>query len=400
MSSPQTESTKAFAAPNEGSGGGNATPDSSPGQRWLALDWLRGVIMVLMAWDHASMYFFAGRVSPDSSLMYSAGSALPVGPYLVRWITHLCAPGFLFTAGVALSLSYASRAARGASDRAFDLDLLIRAAIFITVEFTLIRWAAGMGLLFQVMYAFACAYLFMILLRRLSPRLIVLGVVAFWLAYEAIVVAGVGIGTPTGGGWLWSALLTVRVVGEPMMLYPALPWASMLVLGWVAGECWMSPAQRARGHRLLAGRFLWAGWLALVCFMLIRALDGYGNMGIFRAGDNWLRWLHVSKYPPALSFVLLELGLICVLLAFLLHHTHARGPSKAHPLTVFGQTAMFFYLLHFVVLKSITLAGVSPSANIALAVALWLAFLLVAYPICIGYRRLKASGRWGWLRYV
>ena len=78
-----------------------------------ALDWLRGLVMILMALDHASGTFNAGRLVTDSSVLYRPGTPLPAAQFFTRWVTHVCAPAFVFLAGTALALSIEKHRARG-----------------------------------------------------------------------------------------------------------------------------------------------------------------------------------------------------------------------------------------------------------------------------------------------
>src|SRR5436853_6786508 len=82
-------------------------------RRLPALDWLRGLVMILMTVDHASGTFNAGRLMTDSLALYQPGTALPASQFLTRWMTHLCAPTFVFLAGAALALSVEKRQAAG-----------------------------------------------------------------------------------------------------------------------------------------------------------------------------------------------------------------------------------------------------------------------------------------------
>ena len=72
--------------------------------RLAALDWLRGLVMVLMTVDHASGTFNAGRLMTDSLALYQSGMPLPASQFFTRWITHLCAPVFVLLAGTAAYL--------------------------------------------------------------------------------------------------------------------------------------------------------------------------------------------------------------------------------------------------------------------------------------------------------
>src|SRR6476646_12156675 len=83
-------------------------------QRIATIDWMRGLVMVLMVIDHASMAFDGSHLDEDSAMYPGAATmALPGGEFFTRWITHICAPTFVFLAGVALALSVERRVAKG-----------------------------------------------------------------------------------------------------------------------------------------------------------------------------------------------------------------------------------------------------------------------------------------------
>src|SRR5207248_347237 len=123
-------------------------------ERVRPLDWLRGVVMVLMAIDHASGTFNAGRLVTDSTALYQSGSPLPAAQFLTRWITHLCAPTFVFLAGASLALSIERR--RDLGERPADVDRFIatRGLFIAALDPLWMSWVFAPGhLLLQVLYA-------------------------------------------------------------------------------------------------------------------------------------------------------------------------------------------------------------------------------------------------------
>src|SRR5690349_13492332 len=121
------------------------TPTSPPpkaegkSKRIAAIDWMRGLVMVLMVIDHASMAYDGNHVAEDSALYAGASTmALPAGEFFTRWITHLCAPTFVFLAGTALALSVERRVAKGAKAWDIDRSILIRGAIIVLFDLTVI----------------------------------------------------------------------------------------------------------------------------------------------------------------------------------------------------------------------------------------------------------------------
>ena len=179
------------------------------------------------------------------------------------------------------------------------------------------------------------------------------------------------------------------------VLYPVAPWLAMMMLGWAYGACLLSGNRNPSS----ASRLLFiCGVVALLLFAVIRGFDAYGNMFMQLAGNTIVQWLHVSKYPPSLSYILLELGLMAIILAVLIVVERYVGVRRNGFVLVFGQTALFFYLAHFAVLALLGLfieRGGLETAYLAALVA-----LLILYPICRVYRMFKWRNPNSVLRFV
>jgi len=396
-------------------GGDDYAPAAMPSpelRRVAAFDWMRGLVMILMAVDHASQTWNAGRFAADSAYLLDPASGNPVWlpgdeleplQFLTRWITHLCAPTFLFLSGTSLAMSLEKRRREGLSEWALDRHLLIRALVILGFEGLLSLLAAQGVLILQVLFAIGTSMIAMIAIRRLPTRaLVVLALV--WLAGSELVLRHFfPIGS--GEGPLWQHLLFVPVYGSPVtVLYPMSHWLAMMVLGWAFGGFQLE--QRADEHdaqqveKLL---LLW-GLTALLAWAYLRSRNAYGNMGLLRDDTAVLQWLHLSKYPPALTFVCLELGLMALLLVvFLRFERRMRGePNRWNPLLVFGQTALFFYVLHFPMLGFAAI-GITGGLMQRGLTETWLAagaVLIVLYPICLGFRALKRRHPRSLLQYI
>ena len=216
-------------------------------QRLAAIDWMRGWVMVLMTVDHASMMFNAGRVANDSVAAHPPGAVLPTDQFLLRWVTHLCAPTFVFLAGTGLALSAARREAGAAPQRAFDRDMAIRGLIIMAYDLLLFSNLAPFRL-FQVMYAIGLGMLCMIPLRRLSDRWL-LGLALGWFAVGEALTSLVWRGSPTSP-LIWALTLSRHVDDEVHAIYPLVPWLSMMMVGWVFGRHLVRRQQRAAGPPL------------------------------------------------------------------------------------------------------------------------------------------------------
>lgn len=366
------------------------------GQRVAALDWMRGFVMVLMTVDHASLFFNAGRVADDSAASYAAGSALPMGQFLLRWVTHLCAPTFVFLAGASLAHSAARRAARddasGVADRVFGRDMRLRGAVIVLLDLTYMSMLAQ-HLILQVLYAIGLSMVCMSWLRRLPDRVLLALGLGWFVVGEAL--TGLVWHPPANASTLAALTLARAVSAEALIFYPVLPWLAMMVLGWVFGRHLL-----ARGSQVAARTLALAGGLALGGFVLVRGLGGYGNMWLQRGDGSLQQWLHVSKYPPSLSYATLELGLMALCLALLLQLAPRVRVTSRGPFTVFGQTALFFYLMHFGLLGACRHGLGIEKAGIGLALVMACGALALLYPCCLWYRARKRARPQGWLRFI
>ncbi|HXU60743.1 MAG TPA: heparan-alpha-glucosaminide N-acetyltransferase domain-containing protein [Polyangia bacterium] len=363
--------------------------------RLAALDWMRGLVMVLMAIDHSSDAFNGGRLFTDAARMWHAGAPLPAVQFLTRWITHLCAPTFVFLAGTGLAFTVSRLVSTGA--RGIDRYILVRGLIIAAFELWISLTVMPHGLyVLQVLYGIGSAYMVMALLRRLPDRAALVVALLLMAGSELLVTAANGHGL--SNSLPVQLLLTGGVRGPVIIAYPTIPWLGVMLLGWWWGRRLVtSPSARDRAARDLSR----AGLAALLLFVVLRAANAYGNMRLYR--DSWapLQWLHVSKYPPSLTYDALELGLMALLLAGLFLLASRRRATPNSLLMVLGQVPMFFYLLHFAILvQSARLLGLerkygagSSYAGAALVVAL-------LYLPCRWYRGYKAAHRAGWARFI
>jgi uncharacterized membrane protein len=376
------------------------SPSAAPkkSHRIASIDWMRGFVMLLMVVDHASMAFDRDHISKDSALYAEAPTmALPAAEFATRWMTHLCAPTFLFLAGTALALSVERRVARGAKGWDIDKGILLRGLIIALLDPTIISFGVG-KLSLSVLCAIGISMMFMTVLRRLPTW----GLLAFGLGWFAAGewIAGL-VWDPPGAAPVWAAL-TVATSGDGAfsIKYPILPWLAMMALGWVFGR---HISEHSSGKvRMAPGKIiLIAGLASLALFVVLRGLNGYGNMFLPRADNSWQQWLHVSKYPPSLTYASLELGLMCVALAVMIKLEPLIGVRENGPFLVFGQTAMFFYLVHrFLFDVPSTYFGLLGVGRIGTTYVMAALMLLLLYPLCRWYRSVKAAHPQSWLKFI
>ncbi len=381
-------------------------------ERLLAIDWMRGLVMVLMALDHVDHATNPNHAQGDGA-MFPAGGPLSAPDFTLRWLTHLCAPTFVLLAGMSVALSAANARDRGASAWQIDRHLLARGLVILGLEFTLVSmyWRIGEGapafglpVFPQVLWAIGGGLVLMPLLRRLpagwllgtSIGLLVLG--ELWraatldTAWEQPLAVGMMV---TGGGWWWDG--DRERMPDVITLYPLLPWLPAMLAGVVLGRL-------ALAGRLTPRLLFGAGFASLALFLLLRGVDGFGNMGYHRRSLDVLEWLHCSKYPPSITFFAVELGLAVIVLGALMTFRGVleRVPDQ-NPLAVLGRVPMFFYLLHLPMIGALMGIGLLPGRGQGSAAMSLLGTMIVVvacWPLCGAYGWYKRRHRHAWTRYL
>ena len=366
----------------------------APGLSRLAfLDRFRGLVMVLMALDHASL--FVAKIHPGEFW----GAPLPeysdALSFWTRYVTHLCAPGFFLLMGAGMILFADTRRSRGWSNQRIRRYFLARGGILILLQHTVENPAWLLGTLagpidmprvpggggevwlhFGVLYALGAAMMVWAVLLSLRPA------VAAALSIGGIVLSGLFVPEPAMGNTLYSPWLRLLLIpGRTeawQVLYPLLPWAAIAGLGTVFARGLAADAGRTRKVLGAAGPLLLGG------FVLARAL----GMGDFHPpGEGWMAALTVTKYPPSPAYLLVTLGTACLLL-FLLWRLGGEGRNEASPLLVFGETALFFYLGHLYLYALLGWLLPQPG-NLLAMIPVWVLGLLLLYPICRSYRSFR-----------
>ncbi|MBK5477800.1 DUF1624 domain-containing protein [Pseudomonas sp. TH21] len=382
----------------------DAVPQRS---RLLAIDALRGLVILFMLLDHVRETFLLHRQVSDPMNIDSTEPAL----FVSRTLAHLCAPVFVLLTGLSAWLYGQKYQGR----RDVSAFLFKRGLFLVVLEFTLVNFAWTFQLppsviYMQVIWAIGVSMLALAALVWLPRPLLI--------AVALVIIAGHNLldglhftpGSALQNAW---AILHERgwiEVGDALRLritYPVLPWIGVIALGYGLGPWFANTLQPALRQRYL----LLSGVAALLGFVVARAANGYGEKP-WQAYDDGVRTLmsffNVTKYPPSLLFLALtlELGLL-LLLAF----ERAGQKRWIGVLATFGAAPMFFYLLHLYVLKMLYVLGVAlfglnqgsyfGADSIG---AIWLVALVLPVALYVPVRwfaRLKARRRdLAWLKYL
>lgn len=378
-----------------------------------SIDLLRGIVMVLMALDHTRGFF--SNVSFYPLKLDETWPAL----FLTRWITHYCAPVFVFLAGTGAFLS----TTRGKTKKELSWFLLTRGLWLVLLECTIIRWTGwaytvdfnsiGAAVIWAIGWS-------MVVLSGLVflpvPCIALFGIVMIvgHNAFDWV--------TPESFGslsWLWmilhkSSLIPVTPNFSIGVGYPLIPWMGVMAAGYAFGALLLrQTAERQRW-------FLGLGLAMTALFIVIRATNLYGDPVPWTKQKDALftvfSFINCFKYPPSLLYLLMTLGPALIVLSFLDRGT----PRLLEPVLVFGRVPLFYYLLHLPLIHGLAvvafyarygqadwLYGSSPTRrpegfgwDLPAVYAVWIAVIFILYPACRWFADLKRRRRDAWLSYL
>jgi uncharacterized membrane protein len=380
---------------------------STSATRISSLDIVRGAVMVLMAIDHVRVY----------SGVLAGGPTF--GVFFTRWVTHFCAPAFVFLAGTAAFLAGQKLQDAGRLSK----YLVTRGMLLVVLELTIIRasWTFNVDysqfILAGVIWMLGWC---MILLAALV-RLPTVAIAAFGL----LVIVFQNVFTPLGRAlpaWmhpLWEFIYPVGAevrLGQSgpgvTVLYTLVPWIGVIAAGYAFGAIMTrEPAERRR-------LCLWIGMSATALFLVLAGLGLVLRPVAAGAPPAIIRLLNQTKYPASPLFLLMTLGPAIALVGVA---EHARG-WIAGVLTTFGRVPMFYYLLHIPLIHATALlvwvirdgsagagrfatapyVSIPPEDRWSLAL-LYLVFAVVVaalYPLCRWYAQVKSTSHAAWLKYI
>ena len=393
---------------------------STRAYRLTSIDMLRGLAIVIMAIDHARDYFmFGGDVDPMANP--EIGAAL----FFTRWITHFCAPVFVFLAGTSAGLMTARK-----TPSALSAFLFTRGLWLIFVEWFVVATAwsfapwgieqldGRVGVVMQVIWAIGASMVVLATAQFLGQRVCLVIGGAILVGHNLLdPIWPVTSGIFDAGHSLWVALhARMRTDIGPfsfLWAYPLLPWIGVMLLGYGTAPLFREPAAR-RDARLLA----W-GLAGTVVFVVLRGLDVYGDPNSWQVQDGaiptLIDFLNVTKYPPSLLFLLMTLGPAAILCA-----SADRVPDAIkRPLIVFGRAPFAFYVAHLYLIHALAVAfGVIQGfdardfltysfffpkgygVGLLGAYAVWLLVIATLYPFCKWVAAVKGRRQDWWLSYL
>lgn len=378
------------------------------GGRIASIDVLRGLIMALMALDHARVFILG--FAPDPTDLDT--TTVPL--FATRWITHLCAPGFLLLAGAAARLQLERR---DAASLAFLLTT--RGAFLIALELTIVGFAwipdpSRSYMLLQVIWAIGWSMILLAPLVFMPPSFVPGIGIALCLLHPALSAVLSASGAPAWANVLLidaNQTLEVGDITQVIVSYPILPWFGVMATGYGLGELIL---RRPADWRLWIVRI---GLALLISFVLLRAsglgLDPEPWRTDLPAWQSALSFLNGEKYPPSPLYLMMTLGPLLLLLALFERVSVGRAERFLRP---FGQAPLFFYVLHLYALRSVGLAAAAivwgpenlgppplhsaPEWPLWAAWGIWILAMVALYSPTRRFAEFKARRRRWWTLYL
>jgi len=385
------------------------------------IDMLRGLVIIVMAIDHVRDYFMINMTidpmaDPDVSLSL----------YLTRWVTHFCAPVFVFLAGTSAGLMAERKSSKQLGSFLFKRGLWI-----IFIEIAIISSIYSLSPIAGVAQLGGHTAIGLQVLWAIGASMIVLAALQF-LGYKNCLIIGLVIVVghnlldsiwPVGriqnsADPIWYGLHSRAgiLIGNVhfAVLYPLIPWIGVMTTGF--GAAALLKQQPAKRDPLL----LKIGTLMTVTFFIIRGIGIYGDPNIWQVQDagitaTLLDFMNVTKYPPSFLFVLITLGPMAILLSYA---DKFNGWLK-DVLVMFGRVPFMFYVAHFCLIRilSILLAWYQGfefsqmktmffffpkgyGVELIGVYIVWLLLIIILYPLCNWFARLKATRKDWWLSYL
>ena len=387
--------------------------------RVASIDIIRGLVMVIMALDHTRDFFHADVALYDPTDLTQTNPAL----FFTRWITHFCAPTFVFLSGVSAYISTQRK-----TTRELSRFLFTRGVWLVILEFTVVRFGIVFNLyydfvIFQVIWVIGASMVVLSALVYLRREIILaLGLILIF-GHNLLDVIRINPGEP--GHFIWaimqqSGFFPIAPGHVVLAAYPLLSWLGIMLVGYGIGFLYDRDFETSRRRRIL----MYSGAACLTIFIALRFTNAYGDPSPWSAQKNLtftlLSFINVTKYPVSLLYTLLMLGPVLLLLPLV----ENLRTKVAEPLRIIGRVPLFYYILHFYLIHLSSLivyminqdkswsdldfnfsagfGGIPAGVGYTLpwVYLAWICIVSALYPVCERYFQYKSQRNHWWLGYL
>jgi uncharacterized membrane protein len=387
-------------------------------KRIESIDILRGIVMVIMALDHVRDYF-----SNASPMDFS--STTPI-LFFTRWITHFCAPVFVFLSGTSIYLQSLRK-----TKNVLQSFLIKRGLWLISVEVVVITfgWTFNLNynfIILQVIWAIGISMVILGLMIRLPFSVIFITGLVIVFGHNLLDIPESAAGFKAGFWWdlLHHGFFSLYPFSQShtlLILYPFVPWTGLMMLGYCTGVFFSEKYSVMRRRKILNR----IGIGLILLFVIVRFINEYGNPEPWSLQKNWiftlLSFIDVHKYPPSLIYMCMTIGPAFLLLSLF----ERRQNGFTRKISIYGRVAFFYYVVHIYLIHLISLIffmakghtmkeatdisrGIpfyflSANDNYSLFVVylIWISVVIALFPVCRWYNSYKTNHRekW-WLSYL
>ena len=386
-------------------------------KRILSIDILRGLVMIIMALDHTRDFFHIDAMTGDPLNPETTTGML----FFTRWITHFCAPTFVFLSGLSAYLSAQNKTPGKASS-----FLLKRGLWLIVIEIALITLGLTFNpfynfIILQVIWAIGFSMIFLALFSRISYKTVL--IIGLILVFGHNLFDLFPAPADTNSGMILKIFFTASGTILPVssthlvgVFYAILPWTGVMFVGYGVGAWYKKGYAADRRQRNL----LIVGLLTIFVFISLRLINIYGDPAprkeyhdLFK---NLLAFFNVSKYPPSLQYTAMTLGPAMLFLAF----TENLNNWFTRITSVYGAVPFFYYVLHFYLLHTLLVVVFFATGytskeiiqipfwfrpatfgfSLPIVYLIWFCVVATLYLPCRWFKRYKENHKQWWLRYV
>lgn len=388
--------------------------------RIQSIDLLRGLVMIIMALDHIRDYVNFGYLSSDPTNMDTTTPLL----FFTRWITHFCAPIFIFLSGTSAFLYGTKRTKKQTAKFLFTRGLWL---IFIELTVVNFAWVFDIGIgvhILQVIWAIGLCMIFLSILIFIPVK--------YLLGIGVLLVVGHNLldgitrqgNDPLSIVWYvlhQSKFLSINNSQSVIIFaYPIIPWLGLMILGYCFGTFY----EKKLDANIKKKWLLRLGVTSIILFILLRSINMYGDMAPWSQQKNFvytfLSFLNTTKYPPSLMYILMTIGPALLFLYF----TEKVQNKLSKMLVVIGRVPFYYYILHLYIIHLFGFIGLlilgenwkeliytpkrfmsgylaDKGFDLWVTYLVWLLVIIILYPLCKKYQVYKANNpnKW-WLSYL
>jgi uncharacterized membrane protein len=381
-----------------------------------SIDFMRGLVIVIMAIDHTRDLLHIGSMSYDPLDLNTTTPVL----FLTRWITHICAPVFVFLAGVSAFLALSSQ-----NDISKTRKFLRSRGLWLVfLEFTVIGFGIWFDIYFrtfllQVIFTIGMGLFILSFLLKIPARII--GLIGLSIIVLHNLTSYIKFDNEALK-FVWAlfferGFFKIGADRAVLIAYPVVPWLGILLFGFGFGTVFRLP-EMDRGKI-----FLKIGVIALLLFVTLRSLNLYGDPSDWSVQPTFLNsffsFIKLTKYPPSLLYTAITL---CIMF-FLLYWADKKNNRLIQVFVTYGRVPLFFYILHWYIIHLsmfiiISIQGVKweempfgvmnfgrPETGAGLELPFvylyWISLVICMYPLCLWYGKYKALNKQRrWLKYI